>query len=202
MKMIPLIEAFRRVLRARYPARLALADEIESFRWFWKPFDGSIRPPEEVQAAADACDVLRDAIASQSVRLLGRLNGARADDIHATEIDRRGIGIFTNDLEVYEPRTEHTDFKVLPRKYTHVHCYAEDIEALIGLPAPALVVTKDETPEEAAIRLIKAKPKMQKAALWHMARETIPRLHKKDFLRAWKRGTSPERQRGGRPTAA
>jgi hypothetical protein len=101
-KMLTLTEAFQAVLRARYPSRPALADEVQSVDYFRPPFDGSIRPIEEVQAAHDACDMLRDAIANQSVRLFGRLNGELPDDINPTEIDRRGIGIFKNDLEVYE----------------------------------------------------------------------------------------------------
>jgi hypothetical protein len=70
-------------------------------------------------------------IASQSVRLFGRLNGELPDDINPTEIDRRGLDIFQNALEVYEARTSFSQFRVL-RIYSNVHCYAADIEALIG----------------------------------------------------------------------
>ena len=127
-KMLTLTESFRVILRNRYPQRPGLADEVENADYFRPPFDGSVRPVEEVQAVGDALDVLKDAIASQSVRLFGRLNGGLPDEINPTEIDRRGIGILKNDLEVFEQRPV---FKVL-RIYQHVHCYAADIDALIG----------------------------------------------------------------------
>jgi hypothetical protein len=130
-KMLTLTQAFRTVLRALYPSRPALADEVEGADYFYPPFDGSIRPIEEVQAARVACDVLKDAIANQSVRLHGRLNGERPDDINPTEITRAGILIFDNVLDVWQPSTRVSQFRQLPN-YLNVHCYAADIEALIG----------------------------------------------------------------------
>jgi hypothetical protein len=136
-KMLTLKEAFRTVLRARYPSRPALADEVESAHYFYPPYDGSVRPIEEVQAARDACDVLKDAIANQSVRLHGRrLNCERPDDINPTEITRAGISIFDNVLDVWQPTTRVSQFRQLPN-YLNVHCYAADIAALIGAAEPS-----------------------------------------------------------------
>jgi hypothetical protein len=60
-KMLTQTESFRTVLRARYPSRPALADEVENADYFRPPLDGSKRPVEEVQAVRDALDVLKDA---------------------------------------------------------------------------------------------------------------------------------------------
>ena len=132
-KMLTLTEAFQTVLRARYPSRPALADEVESADYFRPPFDGTERPIEEVQAANDALDVLKDAIANQSVRLHGRLdlNGERPADINPTEIRRQGISVFDNVLDVWQPTTRVSQFRQLPI-YLNVHCYAADIDTLIG----------------------------------------------------------------------
>jgi hypothetical protein len=131
-KKLLLIESFRTVLRARYPSRPALADEVEGPDYFRPPLDGSERPVEEVQAVRDALDELKDEIANQSVRLCGRLETSeRPADIDPTEIRREGISIFKNELDVWQPSTGTRPFRQLPN-YLNVHCYAADIEALIG----------------------------------------------------------------------
>jgi hypothetical protein len=139
MKMVVLlIEAFRAVLRAHYPSRPALADEIQDAEWFRPPFDGSVRPPEEVQAARDACAALRDAIAGQQVRLRGRREDRDySEDIDPTDIARSNdIWIFQNALDRWQQTTQVSQYRQLP-KYLNVHCYAEDIAAMIGMPSTA-----------------------------------------------------------------
>jgi hypothetical protein len=128
-KMLPLVEAFRTILRARYSSRPALADEVHGYDFF-RP-DEPAHPVEEVQAALAATEALKDAIASQSVRLRGWLNGAQPADIDPTEIIRNGIGIFENILEVWQPSTRSTPFRML-RTYRNVHCYAADVGALVA----------------------------------------------------------------------
>jgi hypothetical protein len=147
-KKLKLIEAFRTVLRARYPSRPALADEVENADYFRPPFDGD--RGVEVQAVADALDVLRDAIVKQSVRLHGRLDGERPADIDPSEITRTGILVFDNALDVWQPTTRVSQFRQLPI-YLNVHCYAADIEALIGGCSDSVL-----TSFEAAERGVKA----------------------------------------------
>jgi hypothetical protein len=137
-KKLLLIESFRAVLRARYLTRPALADEIRDEGYFHSArrcfcLLGWIDP--EVEAAADALAGLKNAIASQSVRLYGRLEtSARPADIDPTEIRREGISIFKNELDVWQPSTGTRPFRQLPN-YLNVHCYAADIDALIGTAA-------------------------------------------------------------------
>jgi hypothetical protein len=138
-KMLTVIESFRTILRARYPSRPALADEIQDWGYFHSARRcfcrlGWIDP--EVEAAADALAGLKNAIASQSVRLHGRRpDDINPTDINPTEITRDGIWIFDNVLDVWQPTTRVSQFQQLPI-YLNVHCYAADIEALIGT-APA-----------------------------------------------------------------
>jgi hypothetical protein len=149
-KMILLVEAFRMGLRAKHPQRPGLADEIQDHRHFWWNEKGA--GPSEKQAADDAREALLDAIASQSIRLHGRLPNALPDDINPTEVVRQGINIFDNTLEVYEPSTRSSPFRIL-RTYRNVHCYEDEIRNLATTPSlggsgPPL--SKGEAAEKAA----------------------------------------------------
>jgi hypothetical protein len=157
-KMLKLIEAFRIVLRAGYSQRPGLADEIQDIHYFrYSPFDESTgwRLDPEVQAADFAYAELKDAIMSGAIRLRGIVNGGMPDDIEPMEITRNEIAVFDNKMDVCDgPRTLRT--------YRKIHCYAADIDALIGLPIEAapLGVTKDRpaalSPTEACRALIEA----------------------------------------------
>jgi hypothetical protein len=131
-KMITLTEAFRVLLRAGYPQRPALADEIQSYRYFHSaPFDKETgrRIDPEAQAADEALAKLKDAVISESVRLRARLGDNTPNDIEPMEVVWNGVHVFDNTLEVYERgRTLRT--------YRNVHCYAAEIDALIS-PAQA-----------------------------------------------------------------
>jgi hypothetical protein len=135
-KMITLTESFRVVLRSMHSQRPGLADEIQSNDYFRSPFDKGTgrRVDPEVQAADDALAVLRDAIVGQSVRLHGRFEGNPPADIDPTEIARTGIFVFENALDVWQPTTKVSSFRQL-RIYLNVHCYAAEIDALIGAAA-------------------------------------------------------------------
>jgi hypothetical protein len=133
-KMIPLADAFRLVLRAKYPQRPALADEIQNYHYFrYALIDKStgLRADPEVQVADDAREALLDAIASQSIRLRGRLDNALPNDIDPTEVARNGIDVFDNALEVYEPSTRSSRFRML-RTYRNVHCYEGEIKTILN----------------------------------------------------------------------
>lgn len=155
-KLIMLADAFRAILRAAHSQRPALADEIQSYRYFHsakvdKKSGRRIDP--EVQAADDALAILKDAIVNQSVRLRGRVGSHLPDDIDPTEVVRTGIGVLDNILEVYEPSTRTTAFRVL-RTYRNVHCYASEIAALVdpqssSARSPKRVATKRTAAEDA-----------------------------------------------------
>ena len=137
-KLITLADSFRAVLRATHSQRPALAGEIQSkFYFHYAPFDKSTgrRVDPEVQAADDALAILKDAIVSQSVRLHGRVGDHFPGNIDPTEVTHNGISVFENTLEVYEPSTESSPFRML-RTYRNVHCYEHEIKSIlkIGLP--------------------------------------------------------------------
>jgi hypothetical protein len=127
-KMLTLTEAFRTVLRARYPSRPALADEIQTYRYFHSArwcHCGSRRIDPEAQAADEALTILKDGIMSGAVRLRAIVDGKMPDDIEPMEMNRNEIHVFGNCMDVCEgPRTLRT--------YRNLHCYAADIDALIG----------------------------------------------------------------------
>ena len=124
-------------MRAWHPARPALADEIQNEYFFLSPFDNSTgwRLNPEVQIADFALAELLDAIMLQQVRLRGRRETKDdAEDVDPTEIKRTGISIFTNTVDRWQPTTRASQFKQLP-KYLNVHCYPDEIAALIGVRA-------------------------------------------------------------------
>lgn len=118
--LLPAIEAFRAILRARYPERVDLL-LIDSYRWLHDrqrmpdgPFGQAIRI-EEDKPAYEALDLIRDGIARGNIRLRGELDGAMPADI---EISHRQRG----DLDVFEAK-----FTVDDKDYRHVYVYAEDL---------------------------------------------------------------------------
>jgi hypothetical protein len=131
-KLITLTESFRTLLRASYPS---LADDIQGWGYFHSAkvdHTGKLEP--EPQAAFDALVTLKGAIVRQSVRLYGRLGDNLPDDIDPTEVIETGILVFDNALEVWEPSTNRTPFRML-RTYRNVHCYAAEIAGLIAASA-------------------------------------------------------------------
>ena len=210
MRLIPLTEAFRAVLRAWYPARPALADEIQNEDYFRSPFDKSTgwRLDPEVQIADFAYAELIDAIMKQQVKLRGRRqNKDDAEDIDPTEIKRSGILIFTNAVDRWQSTTRVSQFKQLPI-YLNVHCYADDIAALLGATvAPSTVVTKDKpviSPDEACRALIMAhKDSDRPRREIESEARAITGFLKSNFDSLWKAYASPHQKRpGARPRHA
>jgi hypothetical protein len=92
---------------------------------------------------------------------------------------------------------------VLPRKYSHVHCYAADIDALNGTSAPIdpepLPASRD-TAEEACRKLIVSldDSRLTRAIIWDRAKKAIPDLLPTEFDRAWYRGAKLLKKPGRR----
>jgi hypothetical protein len=148
MRLIPLTEAFRAVVRAWYPVRPALADEIQSVRYFHSAWCHCRlrRLNPEVQIADEAMAALIDGIMSGAVRLRAILGDNQPDDIEPMEVAWNGIHVFDNTMEVYGEggRTLRT--------YRNVRCYAADIAALTGVGA----ATEANKPKRTAVEQARA----------------------------------------------
>jgi hypothetical protein len=120
-KLLSLLEAFRVVLRNCYPQRPALADEICNKAWFWY-LDG--KPTAEVKVADVAHSALLTAIREQRLHLRGYPFGKNEPvDIDPIEAALANVDVFECVLKVYDVRS-----------YSRVHCYEEDVRALLGRP--------------------------------------------------------------------
>jgi hypothetical protein len=127
-RAVTLADAFRIILRARYSARPALADEIRSYAWFW--YDANL-PKEEVAVAKEALNVLKEGVANGKIRLRGALDlslppqdidpaDARSGELHVFPVLPRSALIGDGRLEV------SLNNKVV-RTYRQVHCYETDL---------------------------------------------------------------------------
>jgi hypothetical protein len=195
MKSITLADAFRAILRAMWPQRPALVDEIQSSRYFHDARWCHCRLRRidlEAQAADDALAVLRDAIVSQSIRLRGWLGDNLPADIEHMEVAWNGIHVFDNTLEVYGERGRTL------RTYRNVHCYAADIATLIGAAEndaavddgarPGIQTTVQAKAESACGEFLKTlpkKPRIRKEDLEKTAREMFQGLSGRAFGRQW-----------------
>jgi hypothetical protein len=133
-KTITMTEAFRVVLRAGYPQRPALADEIRDIHYFHQPFDKTTgrRIDPEVQAADDALAVLKEAVNKQSIRLRAWLGDNPPADIEPMEVAWNGVHVFDGTIEVYGERGRTL------RTYRNVHCYAAEIAAIVAGATPCV----------------------------------------------------------------
>jgi hypothetical protein len=128
-RLIKLADTSRTILRARYPQRPALADEIQNIRYFHSATINKktgLRNDPEMQAADDALAVLRKAVVSQSIRLRGCLEKNLPNDIDPTEVEWNGIHVFDNTLEVYGERGQTL------RTYWNVHCYEDEVRVILN----------------------------------------------------------------------
>jgi hypothetical protein len=130
-KTISLTEAFRVLLRARHPGRLA--DEIKSYDWFRRPETRRKDcDPVEVDAATDALRLLDDGIRSGKLPLLG----IRGPGIPLVGIDQGeltlgsellNVDVFSNILKLYWSARSLT----VSREYTNVRTNRADVLELI-----------------------------------------------------------------------
>jgi len=143
------VEAFRRILRAIYPERPGLADEIESYAWlyfdpnrrcvdpdfvdiggerFWR---GEVRAGEgreaEVKAFNEAHRRLGEFVRQEhgKFRLRGVLDPRKPlDDIDPADAKVGKIDVFAEELRVF------LNGKVA-RTYRQVHCYEIDLDRCV-----------------------------------------------------------------------
>jgi hypothetical protein len=143
-----LAEAFRVVLRAGYPQRPALADEIPSDAWFFYPPKINGELTEEAKAAFSARETIMNAIRKQRVRLRGCLKGKLPDDIDPIYATQGRLKIFDGTLKV-------SDGGITLHTYSNVHCYQEEIESLIG-DAPTTTDQPRRVTEKSAMEYVAA----------------------------------------------
>jgi hypothetical protein len=122
-------EAFRLILRARYPDDPALPDEITSYGWFHRQHNRAEREPEADKAVTQAADAaikeLCKNVRDCSLRLRGILRkDAPPDLIDAAE---QQIG----DLDVFDALL---DCDRGARIYSNVHCIKADVDRITGEP--------------------------------------------------------------------
>jgi hypothetical protein len=110
-------DAFRDKLRAIYPARPELADEIEDYLWFFHKRG----LPEEDAAAREALKELNEEITCGKIRLRGTRNlSLPPEDIVSADARSGKLDVFDGVLEVLH------NGKVV-RTYYQVHCYEADL---------------------------------------------------------------------------
>jgi hypothetical protein len=125
-KLLPTGDAFRAILRSAHPEREDL-HHIDSNRWFHdrrgKILDRNVIHDQADEPAYEALDLLKAGIAGQKIRLRGSLNGAPHADVDPIDARDGELGVFDETLKIYESKP---NFRI-SRKYTSVHCYADDL---------------------------------------------------------------------------
>jgi nucleoid DNA-binding protein len=149
-RTVTLVEAFRRILRAQYPERPGLADEIKSYAWlyfdpnrrvvdpyyvdvggerFWR---GEVRPGEgredEVKAFKDAHRWLEEFVRQEhgKFRLRGVLDPRKPlDDIDPADVRDSRPHVFDGKLRVFDGN-KHV------KTYYRVHCYEIDVDRCVA----------------------------------------------------------------------
>jgi hypothetical protein len=144
---ITLVEAFRRLLRALYPQRPALADEIISIRWFHTPtWNGMPEeehngvPEEEHKAACAALEKLNAERQAGRIHLQGSLDGAPPANIPPIDaaaprasLDPAAVAGFSDfaDFKVFDGTLEIHRKGIPQRTYRQVHALADDVDAIV-----------------------------------------------------------------------
>jgi hypothetical protein len=120
-RTITLEEAFRRILRAIYLDRPALADEVESFWW-----NDRKRLPDEDAAVNKARELLKERVARAKFRLRGVLDPHKPlEDIDPADAEAGMLDIFAGELRVFLHN------KVV-RTYRQVHCDETDVDRCVA----------------------------------------------------------------------
>jgi hypothetical protein len=126
-KLLPLVDAFRAILRTTHPERADL-QQIDSLRWFHARKGliddrGRVFGDQKDRPAYEAYEVLKADVKSQKIRLHGCLNGALPADINPIDASEGELGVFAGTLKIYQGKGT---FRTA-RTYTSVHCYAVDL---------------------------------------------------------------------------
>jgi hypothetical protein len=120
-RTVTLAEAFRTVLRAIYPDRPALADEIQSYGWDWFPYSTNLIS-DEVIAVNKAFTLLDELVAREKIGLRGALGLSKPlEDIDPDDARVSKLDVFGGKLRVFH------DKKVI-KTYCRVHCYETDVD--------------------------------------------------------------------------
>jgi hypothetical protein len=120
-RTVTLVEAFRMILRAIYPARPALADEVESFWW-----NDCKRLPAEDAAVNKARELLKEQVARAKFRLRGVLDPHKPlENIDPADAKVGMLDIFAGELRVFLHN------KVV-RTYRQVRCYETDVDRCVA----------------------------------------------------------------------
>jgi hypothetical protein len=131
MKHLPVVDAFRAILRTTYPERTDL-QQIDSYRWFHDRrrviVGGDLIHDQADAPAYDALDQLKAGVKGQKIRLRGVLKNALPADIDPIDARDGHLDVFAETLKIYESK----DTLRTARIYTSVHCYADDLPAAKG----------------------------------------------------------------------
>ena len=124
-RTVTLVEAYRRILRAIYPERPALADEIQSYDWdhfggvqWWF---GTHLTSDEVIAVNKAFGLLDELV--EGIRLRGApfSPSEPLGDIDPADVRGSKLDVFAGKLRVFEGN-RHI------KTYYRVHCYEIDVD--------------------------------------------------------------------------
>jgi nucleoid DNA-binding protein len=131
-RTVSIEEAFRRILRALYPARPALADEIQSYDWdsfrghHWWHEETNLTP-DEVIAVNKAFELLDQLVVEQGkIRLRGALHPSKPlEDIDPADTSAGKLHVFDGKLRVFDGN-KHV------KTYYRVHCYETDVDRCVA----------------------------------------------------------------------
>jgi hypothetical protein len=127
-------EAFRLLLRARYPKEPSFADEIISYDWFHPFYSPRLHPLKEGPAAAwRAYDDLREGVKAGSIRLQGVYKDGLPNLIALADQRDGELVIFGRDAG--KLRFFKDGSLKIARVYDHVYCIKADV-VQIAQPAP------------------------------------------------------------------
>lgn len=128
-RTVKLVEAFRTILRAIYPRRPALADEIQSYAWdhfggvrFWF---GTHLTSDEIIAVNQAFKLLDELVAREKIRLRGALGPAKPEE----DIDQ--VDASAGKLHIFDGKLYFLENKV-PKTYHRVRCYEIDVRRCVA----------------------------------------------------------------------
>jgi hypothetical protein len=131
------LEAFRRILRAQYPAAADWAGEVTSYEWFWHDWQRSPdRTFEDVVAATTARDALIQGVRSARVKLYTRKLSLEPWSIQIPDSDLRA-----GELHIFEGTFRFYSIMC-------VVCDQKNLEQVLGIDrdAAALPTAADEPP--------------------------------------------------------
>ena len=190
-RTVGLADAYRFIVRAGYPVRPELADEITSADWFVWP---TTKSSEEIQAAKNARKLLEDGIAKERIRLRGVLNPSLPpQDIDPAEARNGKPDVFGGQLAVSR------------RRYVEVACYEIDLRRAVKCREAKPNGMTNRKPLSEAELAIFAKNHLANGGLptegaLREAMENAGKYAQRQRLRAVLRAAFPDR-RPGRPKA-